>query len=521
MPERACRLRPKFSNSSILGFFIGEILIHAVSQINAPSYAARLETAARTRTIKRIVISCPAASSREERALLLQRGEDAVDLIWRASGWTSVSADSNAITRGLGAPPRPVVILGLDIDLASQFIYLFDEIRGRFGGDAAEFVELARRQRPSRQTTPALRIASIDASPERTHHAVVGYDLDRDAALTPTLEHAGQNGVGTDTMIAAIAERHVVKAIADALGASGLADPHTFLTDALGPWHAASIVEDPHFAARMYRKVLLPAAKAVVAWYGAAAQGQHAGISHVRLDQLVALTDRDLTSFVETLTAAAARARTGPEIGPKTGPEIAPEIVPEIVWGRDQFRLENVVVTLRRHDIETSIQTIISPLLDALGADIERRECDLVLLNGPLSALPIFERGLRQRLGMAPWRIVNMHQKSYALLNAPRSAGPIASGSHSRTWLTGSVGAWIASRGQVGDERFSLVTGQMADQMSGGRDAIAPPLRQDATTGYVRRLGSSVAAGVQPASAPGLEPGWEVGASLRRTSGAP
>ena len=114
-------------------------------------------------------------------------------------------------------------------------------------------------------------------------------------------------------------------------------------------------------------------------------------------------------------------------------------------------------MALRVRNLEATIEGITAPLLDRLAADIGARECDLVLLNGPLSALPVFERGLRQRLAMAPWRLINMHQRSYALLNAPLSAGDAGP----RTWLTGAVGAWLASRHEVSGEQFSLLTGSM------------------------------------------------------------
>jgi hypothetical protein len=112
---------------------------------------------------------------------------------------------------------------------------------------------------------------------------------------------------------------------------------------------------------------------------------------------------------------------------------------------------------LRVRDIEATIDDVIAPLLDTLAAGIGARECDLVLINGPLAALPVFERGLRQRLAMAPWRLINMHQRAFALLEAPMSAGRAGP----RAWLTGSVGAWLASRREVTGEQFSLLTGNV------------------------------------------------------------
>jgi hypothetical protein len=465
-------LRPRFSNSSILGFFIGEILVHALAQINAPSYATRLDTPVRTRTITRVIVTCPAATSHEERELLLQRAEDAVDLIWRANQWAT--SEATVVGRDFGdgasrnsAPPRPRVTLGLDIDLASQFVYLFDEIRGRFAGNAAEFVDLARRPRPGRRATPSLRIASIDASAERTHSAVLGYDLDRGGAMTPTLEHANQHSIGTDALVAAVVQHHVIQPIARALAHAGVSDAAAFLSDALTKGQAGSVVSDPHFAARIKGKILVPAAKALADWYTQSAPGARLGISHIQLSKLVPITDRHLAPLADAFDAAAARA------------------------GAEHFRLDQVLLTLRLRDVEATLEDGIRPLLDAIAADLGPRECDMVLLNGPLSALPIFELGLRKRLGMAPWRIINMHQKSYALLNTPRVAGSTAShstSSHtnspqraSRAWLTGSVGAWIASRSEVGHNQFALMTGRLPARGEFGvalaDDAHGPGLR--------------------------------------------
>lgn len=421
-------MRPRFSNSSILGLFMGELLTHAIAQINAPSHAARLDKAVRTRGLNRVIVTCPAATPDAERELLRQRAENAVDLIWRASGWTKADAT--------GAPRRPDVTLGLDIDLASQFIYLFDEIRGRFGGDATEFVTLTRRPRPGRRTTPSLRIASIDASGERTYSAILGYDLGRDGAIAPVLEHAGHSGIGADAMLAAIADTHILAAIGQHLTAAGMAGSAAFLADTLGVWHLASAIDDQHFALRFRRKILVPAAHALIQWYRQHPAAGAAGLRRLRLDALLPLHSQDLLSLAASFNAAALRA------------------------GAAGFQLDAVTMALRVRDIEATIDGVTAPLLDTLAADIGARECDLVLLNGPLSALPVFERGLRRRLAMAPWRLINMHRRSYALLNAPLSAGQAGP----RTWLTGAVGAWLASRREVTGGQFSLLTGGLPVQ---------------------------------------------------------
>ena len=418
-------MRPRFSNSSILGLFIGELLTHAIAQINAPSHAARLDKAVRTRGLNRVIVTCPAATPDEERELLRLRAENAVDLVWRGSGWSKADA--------VGAPRRPDVSLGLDIDLASQFIYLFDEIRGRFAGDATEFIALTRRPRPGRRTTPSLRIASIDASSQGTHSAILGYNLGRDGAITPALEHAGQSGVGADAILAAVIDKHIVAAISQHLTAAGMGDSAAFLADALGEWHLSSIIDDQYFARRFRRKILVPAANALIRWYRQHPAEGAAGLRRLKLEALHPLQSAPLRGLASSLEAAAVRA------------------------GATGFQLDAVTMALRVRDIEATIEGITAPLLDRLAADIGARECDLVLLNGPLSALPVFERGLRQRLAMAPWRLINMHQRSYALLNAPLSAGDAGP----RAWLTGAVGAWLASRHEVTGGQFSLLTGSM------------------------------------------------------------
>ncbi|MCB1512388.1 MAG: virulence factor SrfB, partial [Hyphomicrobiaceae bacterium] len=76
-------VRPRFSASSMLSMFASEIILHALSQLNAE------EPSGPARALAEVVVSCPAVSDDAERRALTQTFKAAIDLIWTAYGWNS------------------------------------------------------------------------------------------------------------------------------------------------------------------------------------------------------------------------------------------------------------------------------------------------------------------------------------------------------------------------------------------------------------------------------------------------
>ncbi|MFM2422454.1 MAG: hypothetical protein RL291_984, partial [Pseudomonadota bacterium] len=429
-------LRPRFSPSAMMTHFIAELLLHTLSSINAPHGPAQRDRSAITRTeLDRIVIVTAAGVPEDERQRLIERAQDAVDIIWRSLGWAG--RDDNA------ARPKPLVVPGLGPDLAAQVIYVHDNLRQRFGGNAQVFVDLTRRPRHRARLAPDLRIASIDAGDHRTTLAVVDYALPPegatgDAALLPSLASARAHDTGTTAMIDAIAAKLIEPAIVRALANAGIDDAPRFLADITGPWHLAMPINDPHFAQRFKARVLLPAARALFESYA-----QNAADTGVEIEaRLEALVARDANRRNVTQRASA---RPAPRLGATTLALMFDASAERA--GAMGLRLADVPLKLRWLDIEQVVRPHVDTLVQAVAKDLIKAEADLVLLTGALMRVEPVLAHLRGALSMPSARVIELAKGRFTLIDAFGSdtlrSNPAST---PRPWLTGVVGAFVASR---------------------------------------------------------------------------
>ena len=89
-PAQIPAVRPRFSQSSLAGLFVVEILLHAISEINAAAGSPFAKTSSErsgVRQIERVIITSPLAMPANERQLLIERVHSAIDLLWRTQQW--------------------------------------------------------------------------------------------------------------------------------------------------------------------------------------------------------------------------------------------------------------------------------------------------------------------------------------------------------------------------------------------------------------------------------------------------
>src|SRR5205823_4030121 len=99
-----------------------ELLLQAISQVNAPDTRADREPANLPRRLQSLILTMPPAMPLAEQRLLRRRAEAAVRIVWNLMGWTE--ADRNA-------PVLPKVVANLDEATATQLIYLYTEVTQR------------------------------------------------------------------------------------------------------------------------------------------------------------------------------------------------------------------------------------------------------------------------------------------------------------------------------------------------------------------------------------------------------
>jgi hypothetical protein len=520
-------IRPRFSESSLIGLFVGELLMHALVQINRPHLSASPAavptsssppapsteaSAGSIRQLQRILVTVASGVSDEDRRLLQTRIEGAIDLIWKAMRW-----DDEAT---VASPPKPQVSLGIGSDVSAQLVYVFDEIKTRFGGDPTEYLNVLRRPTTQRAAN-SFRIARLDFEAASTGLTIVDYDVANDGGVRPNITVAERSLVGREAALAAFANSAIWPAIADQLQAAGVADARSFLTQLMAEGAGVGTPLSAHFSRRFDGKIIRPAAESCLQSCEAVSAR---AVDTARVSTVKALVARGggrMTGLAQQFDAAAAAA------------------------GAVNFRLENVTVWLRQRQAAGLIRHALEPVVAPFCELIAGQSCDLVLLEGRLAQLPDLVDELRRRLALPRHCIVSVAGNvtvggsvggvDVGRTNAARLGGRMA----------GAVGAYLASQQAMRVGNFKLVTTDVAASLQQYRPVAiarsgrptqlltdtqkghAPSEPADATLersgriqgALVRVKGTDAAAAYQGAHQ-GAHPGAHQGAPRRRYAGA-
>ena len=129
-------------------------------QINSPVAATNRPHSA-PRRLRRAILTLPTAMPLAETQAVRPPGQYAIRLTWRALGLEEDHA------------PEP--FLQWDEATSTQIVFLYNEIRRNFQGDAALFFQVFGRARESYGESTCLRLASIDIGGGTTDPIITTY----------------------------------------------------------------------------------------------------------------------------------------------------------------------------------------------------------------------------------------------------------------------------------------------------------------------------------------------------------
>ncbi len=373
---QAPAIRPRFSRASMLALFACELVLHALAQVNAatPELGGENEV----RELRQVIVLAPPTLSAGERDALLGRVNAGVALAWRGLGWERGPS--------AGVPTRPAVRLGLGGNLATQIAFLHDEISTRYQGRFGDFLRVY--QNGSEGNAQRLRVASAEVSARTTTFAIVDYTIVEDpltsAEWVPNLHRTERLPVGTDAAIQAIIWSIVLPAIEQGLDAAGLYPARRFLDEITGRSTTSLLIDDPYFIRRFNRKVLWPAARALLDLDAEAAASASYGNRAVSLATLVALGDGRLDGVSGIFDAAALAA------------------------GAPDFSLAETRIPLGRGRLASLISHEMREVSGELSRLVQGENCDLFLLAGDGMRLPSLRDALVAAIPLAPSRIVDL-----------------------------------------------------------------------------------------------------------------
>jgi len=115
-------IRPRFSRSSLFGFMMGEIIAHALIQINDPASRSRRAQSDLPRRLNRIILSLPTATPIKEQAIMRSRIQGALSLIWQQLGLKKAQKPYSI---------KPDVMVDWDEASCTQLVYLYSVVEKR------------------------------------------------------------------------------------------------------------------------------------------------------------------------------------------------------------------------------------------------------------------------------------------------------------------------------------------------------------------------------------------------------
>lgn len=188
--------KSSYSRSSLMTFCFIEILLHARQQVNSYEFRLNNGNEDKKRVIKRVILTCPTAMTRQEQLRLRQAMEEASIVLKRFYNNTykeeyKPGSDRDKIEI---IPSVSDLLLtadnldtrrswGYDEATCCQMVYLYGELR-RYLGNSAELFKMYGRRRNG-ETAPSLTIGTLDMGAGTTDIMICNYS-DTAQSIKPT-----------------------------------------------------------------------------------------------------------------------------------------------------------------------------------------------------------------------------------------------------------------------------------------------------------------------------------------------
>ncbi len=360
-----------FARGSLMSFFVAEVLLQAFVQANSPARRYERVYSEAPRRLRRVILTLPTAMPLAERKLFARRVGTAIRLTWRALGLDESLA------------PEP--FLQWDEATGTQIVFLYNEIKHNFQGDAALLFQVFGRVREGYGESPCLRLASIDIGGGTTDLIVTTYQLEGGTAVKPTQEFREGFNIAGDDVLCGLIERNVLPALLDAIRQSGAAHPEELLARLLGANRGDQAERDRVLRRQFANQVTLPLA----------------------LELLHRYENTDLSAGNEAVTL-----KLVDVYPPGAGPhEQVVAFLEEAVRidGGQGFRLADVAFATTMLALDTTVRRILGQVLSDLCEVVYLYDCDYLLISGRPCRLPAVRAAILAKLPAPPDRIVSLH----------------------------------------------------------------------------------------------------------------
>lgn len=372
---------PRYSRSSLYTLMLVELLSHALMQINSPALRRERTDRDVPRRLSTLILTLPSATPLAEQRWLRRRADDAWALLTRVMRWTENDP----------LHTRPTVRLDWDEATCTHLVYLHNEINHKYKGQPRDFFSLAGEGRRGPANQPALRIASIDMGGGTTDLMIIEHEVEGERIVHPHQLFREGFRLAGDDIVKTVIEHMIFPRLADQMRACGVQDPVGLLADLFGGDREGIAQQERALRATFATQILVPLALDLLAAYEATDGRRSAGETQMRVGDLLTGL-RSPQPHVRAYLETAAQRRGG------TG-----------------FALADVTLPMVPHQTAGVIASVIGPMLDDLCDIVRHYQCDLLLLSGRPSRLPIVRDRIYTNMPLPPSRVIAMHK--YAVFN--------------------------------------------------------------------------------------------------------
>lgn len=360
-----------FSRSALMSFFVAEVLLQAFVQANSPARRYERVHSEAPRRLRRVILTMPTAMPLAERKLFARRVNTAIRLTWRALGLEEAQA------------PEP--FLQWDEATGTQIVFLYNEVKHNFQGDAALLFQVFGRVREGYGEMPCMRLASIDIGGGTTDLIVTTYQLEGGTAVKPTQEFREGFNIAGDDVLCGLIERNLLPVLVEALRNSGVVNPEELMARLLGANRGDQAERDRTLRRQFANQVALPLA----------------------LELLHRYENTDLSSGNEAVTLKLADVYP-PGGGPHEQVVAFIEDAARIEGGQN-FKLAEVAFATTMLAVDTTVRRILGQVLSDLCEVVHLYDCDYLLISGRPCRLPAVRAAILAKLPAPPDRIVSLH----------------------------------------------------------------------------------------------------------------
>lgn len=426
-------LEPRYSRASMFALMLAEILLHAIGQINSVAIRAQKRNADLPRRLRKVVLTLPSATPVAEQRAMKRLAEDALELVWKSMSWPT----RREVRQGKADPgtvlfEQPYIHLEWDEASCTHLVYLYNEIHERFRGAPDQLISMMGRGRAT-PTGPALRIASIDIGGGTSDLMIIQHEVESFHIVHPRqLFREGFRQAGDD-IVKSVAEHCVVPAIVDALERAGATNAQAMMSRLFGGDREEQTVSMRTRRALFVNQIIAPAAIGLLSLFEQADLRRPEPPRRYRVRELLK-DEAQVSDEVAQYLHAEAR-----------------------MQGARDFDVMNVDIEYHVESMRQAVIPVLRSTLEHLCDIVREYDCDLLLLTGRPSRLPVV---LDLVLGEAPVpidRVIALHQYEIGSWYPFRS-------DHNRITdpkTTAAVGAMLCQTCEGGAENFFMRSSEL------------------------------------------------------------